>query len=171
MEIKHLQLHWEDLPKAENVVFQPVEKNYLKIIYAEWLIFYATILIAAIAIFYFVKDIQTPVIIMSVAIVFVLLVSLTFFLANKAFAFKAYAIREKDVMSRSGWLFQKLQVIPIDKIQHCVVRTGPLEKKFDLASLKLFTAGQQSDITLSGLKAEQAEQLKEWIVSKQRNDG
>jgi len=95
---------------------------------------------------------------------------INFLAGEKDFQFKAYGIRERDVMSQSGWLFQKLEVIPISKIQYCVVKKGPLEQKFKLASLRLFTAGQQSDITLSGLKAEEAERLKKWIISKQGED-
>ena len=165
MKIQHLQLSWDELPKIESLNIQPVEKDYLKIIYTEWIIFYSLLLISSVAAFYF-TNIRTAAWIITGSMVFVIAVMATILLIKRSFAYKGYAVRERDIISRSGWLFQKLQVVPINKIQHCVVKTGPLEKKYGLASLKIFTAAQQ-DITLSGLKTIQAEQLKEWIVSKQ----
>ena len=170
MKIEHLQLQWEDLPRTDEVLLQPVEKTYLKIIYIEWAIFYTVLLTAGIALIYFIPGFQSLFLVFMFASIFIVIVLSTFWLAKKDFQFKAYGIRERDVMSQSGWLFQKLEVIPISKIQYCVVKKGPLEQKFKLASLRLFTAGQQSDITLSGLKAEEAERLKKWIISKQGED-
>ena len=81
----------------------------------------------------------------------------------------ANAKREHDVLFRKGWLFQQMHIVPLSKIQHCVIKKGPLERKYKLASLQLFTAANSSfaDIKIGGLTEEQAERLKEWVLSKQ----
>jgi membrane protein YdbS with pleckstrin-like domain len=76
-----------------------------------------------------------------------------------------YALRKHDLVFRKGWLFEKLHIIPLKKIQHCQVKRGPLERRYGLASLKIFTAGGTgADITLSGLTRQDAERLKDWLV-------
>ncbi len=171
MKIEHLQLKWEDLPQAGQISLQPVEKKYLTILYIEWSILYGVVLVVAASLFFFIPQWRSAIIMVPAILLFLLLLPVSAWLVTRSFNFKGYAFRERDILSRSGWLFQQLQVVPLHKIQHCVVKTGPLEKKYGLASLRIYTAAQQTGTTLSGLKAEQAEQLKEWIVSKQIQHG
>lgn len=55
-----------------------------------------------------------------------------------------------------GLIFHVERTIPLDKIQDLTFKEGPLLKKFDLAILKIETAGNtgagQSDLTLIGIK-------------------
>jgi len=55
--------------------------------------------------------------------------------------------------------------IPFNRIQHTEVNQGPLGRMFDLARVQIFTAGgSSSDISIPGLKVEEAHQLKDHIT-------
>jgi membrane protein YdbS with pleckstrin-like domain len=89
----------------------------------------------------------------------------TFIIGTGSFKRKGYAVREKDILFRTGWIIQKLHIVPFNRVQHCVVQSGPIGRKFGLASLSIYTAAANiSDISIRGLKTEDAETLKGYIL-------
>lgn len=169
MKLVHPQITWEEIPKHEDVLLLPVEQKYKKVLFIEWAILWLIGFAAAAAAISLIDSLQsTPVILLSIAAI-LLLSGFHFFSIHKAFPNMSYAMREHDVLFRKGWLFQQLHIVPLSKIQHCVIKKGPLERKYKLASLQLFTAANSSfaDIKIGGLTEEQAERLKEWVLSKQ----
>jgi len=57
--------------------------------------------------------------------------------------------------------------IPFNRIQHVETSSDPLDRKFDLATLQLFTAGGSSgDLKIDGLGKDVAEQLRAFILKK-----
>lgn len=83
----------------------------------------------------------------------------------RSFQERAYLIRERDVSYREGWLFTSFTSIPFNRLQHCEYSQGPLGKLFDLASVKVFTAGgAASDITIQGLAVERAQRLRDYLT-------
>ena len=55
--------------------------------------------------------------------------------------------------------------VPFNRIQHTEVTQGPLGRLFDLAKVKVYTAGgSSSDITIVGLNEKNAHQLKDHIT-------
>ena len=80
---------------------------------------------------------------------------------------KSYAIREKDIIYNSGLFWRSSVAIPFNRVQHCEVAIGPIDRIFDLSELKIFTAGgASSDLTIEGLKPETSNRLKDYIVNK-----
>jgi membrane protein YdbS with pleckstrin-like domain len=80
---------------------------------------------------------------------------------------KAYALRQRDILHKTGLFWRKTIVLPFNRIQHSEVNHGPIDRMYGLASLKLFTAGgSSSDLTIPGLKDEDAHRLKEYITNK-----
>jgi len=123
-------------------------------------------LIAAVLIF-FIAVLQKPIWITVIAISWLLLSLLQYFLQQKAFSACAYAIRDKDILYQSGWLIRILRTCPFNRIQHSSVNSGPLERKFNLSTLILYTAGTDaSDVRIPGLQESEAIALKEWINKK-----
>ncbi len=52
-------------------------------------------------------------------------------------------------------------------MQHVEVSSGPLQRKFGLATVKFFTAGGSSvDLKVDGLSTERAEQMRAFIANK-----
>jgi uncharacterized protein len=78
-----------------------------------------------------------------------------------------YCLRERDVIYRRGFLFEKVTVVPFNRIQHVTVERKFLDKILNLSTLKVFTAGGSgSDISIPGLLPETATTLKEEISNR-----
>ncbi len=82
---------------------------------------------------------------------------------------RGYAIREKDLIYKSGIISITTSVIPFSRIQHITLNEGVFSRMFQLASLHIFTAGGISgNIVIPGLDIELARSIKEEL-SKQIN--
>lgn len=57
-----------------------------------------------------------------------------------------YEIGEAEVDTESGWLTVTRTKIPMTRIQHVDTRRGPLQRRFGLANVVLFTAAGQNEI-------------------------
>ena len=78
-----------------------------------------------------------------------------------------YALRERDILFKRGFLFEKITVIPFNRIQHASTHRGMLDKLLGLSSLQVFTAGGSgSDINIPGLTPELAASLKEALSAR-----
>ena len=80
---------------------------------------------------------------------------------------RGYALRDKDILFRKGVLWQSVTAVPFNRIQHVETSSTPLDRKFGLATLQLFTAGGSSgDLKIDGLGEDIAEQLRVCILDK-----
>jgi membrane protein YdbS with pleckstrin-like domain len=78
-----------------------------------------------------------------------------------------YAIRDRDILYKSGVFWQTVTVIPFNRIQHVEKSSTPLDRHFDIATLQLFTAGGSGgDLKIHGLSATSAENLRVFIIDK-----
>ena len=80
---------------------------------------------------------------------------------------RGYVVRDKDIVFRSGVIWRSVTAIPYNRIQHVETSNTPLDRKFGVATLQLFTAGGSGgDLKIDGLGAEVAEQLRIYILDK-----
>jgi membrane protein YdbS with pleckstrin-like domain len=80
---------------------------------------------------------------------------------------KGYAVRDKDIVYKSGVFWRSVTTIPFNRIQHVEKSSTPLDRKFSLATLQLFTAGGTGgDLKIHGLSAKTAEKLRNFILNK-----
>ena len=78
-----------------------------------------------------------------------------------------YVVRDRDIVFRSGVLWRSVTAVPYNRIQHVETSNTPLDRKFGVATLKLFTAGGSGgDLKIDGLDADIAEQLRVHILAK-----
>jgi membrane protein YdbS with pleckstrin-like domain len=165
MQFQNLQVDWQQLPQASATEMKPIEKAYLKVLCIAWGIFYLLALVAIIIAITFIDPAPTLFWKGMIFISFGLITIVTFVIIMQSFKRKAYAVREKDIIYRTGWIFQKLHIIPFNRVQHCVVQSGPIERKFHLAAISIFTAATHvHDISIRGLKPDDAELLKTYIM-------
>ena len=83
----------------------------------------------------------------------------------KGFKKRGYALRQRDITYKKGFLIHSQTTIPFNRVQHCETTQGPLSRAFGLMSLKVFTAGgASSDLRISGLRPEEANRLKDFIT-------
>ncbi|WDM31287.1 PH domain-containing protein [Paenibacillus mucilaginosus] len=73
----------------------------------------------------------------------------------------SFDIREEELEFQSGALFINSVLVPMVRVQHVELGSGPLMRKYDLAEVKIVTAATTHKI--SGLKREDAERIKQQI--------
>lgn len=101
--------------------------------------------------------------------------SLPFILVSFVYPFWAYnnmgvALREHDIAYKEGVVWRSESVLAFNRIQHIEVSRGPLERKWGLAELKLYSAGGMSaDLTIEGLNHEQANNIRQFIQTYKKN--
>ncbi len=82
-----------------------------------------------------------------------------------SFPYMGYAIREKDITYQSGWLWKSMTTIPFNRVQHCDIKQGILDRQFGLARLTIYSAGgQHTEVLIPGLSPDTAEKLKAFIL-------
>lgn len=155
------------IPKAEDVVLTPIQEKYLTVLRIEWAISSAILLLIGIVLMFSIGALQQPFWITLITLTWILLTAGYLFFQTRSFAQYAYALRDKDVTYRSGWIIQKIRTCPFNRIQHSSVSTGFFERKYGLATLILYTAGtDDADIRIPGLKEADAYAIKEWITQR-----
>lgn len=80
---------------------------------------------------------------------------------------QGYVLRDKDILFRKGVVWRSVTAVPFNRIQHVESSNTPLDRKYDLATLQLFTAGGSSgDLKIEGLEKDVAENLRIFILGK-----
>ena len=155
----------DQLPAYETVELQPIHPEYLTVIRIEWLIT-TLILFAAVLMLFVFTDVSSPWNWLAVA--GVILLSLIYWvMQEKSFVYTAFAVRDQDVIVQKGWIIRSTKICPFNRIQNCSVHQGPLERKYELATLNLYTAGAAGlDMRIPGLTLEEANNLRQFILNK-----
>jgi membrane protein YdbS with pleckstrin-like domain len=84
---------------------------------------------------------------------------------------RGWAVREHDLIYRSGIIWQRTVIVPFARIQHVETTSGPLERLFGLMRVKCFTAGGAGgDLTVTGLDAASARQVRQYLLEQIRDD-
>lgn len=79
---------------------------------------------------------------------------------------KSYSLREQDLTFRSGLIFKKAVIQPILRVQHIELKRGPLERKYGLATLQVFSAGGvMHTFEIPGLPVATAQQIRQFILN------
>lgn len=82
---------------------------------------------------------------------------------------RGWAVRGHDIAAKEGIYWRSVTTLPFARIQHVETSSGPIERWRGLARLKLFTAGgMTADLTLIGLDAESADNLREHLAEQIR---
>ncbi|HYH14770.1 MAG TPA: PH domain-containing protein [Flavisolibacter sp.] len=155
------------LPAVESVRLQPIAKKYRRLLQVEWLITAVFLAIIVALVIIFQPSLQMANRWVWIIAIYVVLMTVYYVLQEKAFSYKAFAVREYDVIYQKGWLVRKTKICPYNRVQNCSLQSGPLERKYQLASLLLYTAGSEgADMKIPGLEKQEAEQLRHYILSK-----
>jgi len=161
------QLEESTLPTLATLEYSPLEKNLLRADLL-WIVLFFSIAMIVIVALKYVFELPWFLayghwIIIGLMAIFLLSVLLTYF----GFFRKSYAIREKDIIYNSGLFWRSSIAIPFNRVQHCEVSIGPIDRLFGLSELKVFTAGgSSSDLSINGLKPATSNRIKDFIVRK-----
>lgn len=115
--------------------------------------------------FFEISDKHNP-IAYALAGIFIFLASWSIIYHYFADPLKQYVVREHDINFQSGWLFKSLVSQPILRIQHVELKRGPIERKYNLATLQVFSAGGASyTFNIPGLEHEDAIKLRQFVLN------
>ena len=82
---------------------------------------------------------------------------------------RGWALREHDLIARSGVWWRSTITLPMARIQHVETSNGPLERKLGLARLSCYTAGGiTADLVVIGLDVDTADRLREHLLEQIR---
>ncbi|WP_298143736.1 PH domain-containing protein [Flavobacterium sp.] len=164
-DFSNKQLLANELPDFEAVELQVLHPDYLKVmlIYAA----IATFIPAAafVAAIFLVED--AP-LLLPIGLP-ILLLYMLFVFAGVIIGFKrrGYAIREHDIVYRSGFLSIKTTIIPFNRVQHIALHEALFPRMFKLAGIQFYTAGDESnDLSIDGLPKDIALRIKDLLASK-----
>lgn len=160
MLLQNLKLNPEELPQIEARDFTKLDSDYLYFRITAWSLFCIVIsgIGAMVSLFG-----QLTVWYWLIPIVFVWILRMVFEIIG--FKYRGYCIRELDVSFRRGWLFHSMTTIPLNRVQHCEFTQGPLNRLFDLATVKVYTAGgTSSDLDIRGLHKKDAIKVRDHIM-------
>ena len=164
-EFTNNSVSFETLPKFESVPLQPLNRDYLNVVYIGNAVF-AILLSMGTLIFLWVKEESQPLILPIVGATS-MVIALLFWLSTISFRKKGYALREKDILFQKGILSRTTTVIPFSRIQHVALHEGFFSRMYQLSELQIYTAGgSSSDLHIPGLPKEQAEQMKTFLLQK-----
>ncbi|MDP4952646.1 MAG: PH domain-containing protein [Flavobacteriales bacterium] len=161
MNFENPIIDFKDLPQTELIEFEPLPKRYLNY---RRLTF--SILLLVLSAMWIAPLIAGELIGVAISgAVWLCIALLIFLFEKKRYHQKGLALREHDISYKEGVFFQKTVTIPFNRIQHSEISRGPIERKFKLSTLKIFTAGgSQSDLSISGLDPDRAQELKDFIA-------
>jgi len=154
-----------DLPNLGGHEFTSLERGYLRMrLFTGAAVGFVALACAA-AFAYFAPA-EVPNWAMLVAFALALCILAVPFIAEPiAFAHRGWLLRDHDISVRSGVISRRVTTAPFTRVQHASVHQGALERAMGLASLKVFTAGNQfADLTIEGLTSDDAHRLKELVV-------
>lgn len=82
-----------------------------------------------------------------------------------------FTVDQELMLMRYGIIFHEERTIPISRMQHVDLTRGPVERLFGLATLVVFTAGNEgSAFRLPGVAALRAGELRDQILAARGDD-
>lgn len=171
MDFSNEIINIEELPKMEDLEYQMLQRSYITASLLSrmlWLMVLAAGGFLAYVSLLSTRGEQVQYIIIATWLVLSIWSVISIY---TAYYYAGYALREKDIVFKRGWIFRKRLSIPFNRIQHCEVNQGPIERQFSISTLKIFTAGgNQSDMTIPGLLKNDAARLKQFILGQVTSD-
>ena len=76
-----------------------------------------------------------------------------------------YQLRQDDLLFRRGLMFQRFVSVPYGRMQLVDINRGPLDRAVGLSELKFVTAAAATGVTIPGLIAADAEELRDQLVA------
>ncbi|MCW3173037.1 PH domain-containing protein [Shewanella subflava] len=76
-----------------------------------------------------------------------------------------YGVFKGELIMRQGLFWISTTALPYTRLQHVNLSQGPLERQYQLVTLKCFSAGSgEAEINLPGLNADTAEHLRQHLL-------
>ena len=156
----------EQLPSIEEIEYNALDKKYLTIMRIQTII--TTLILSAIISIFYLSEEGFP---LSDYLYIIggilLLATIKFFYASISYKYRGYALREKDIIYKKGYIWRSITTVPFNRIQHTEIKESAIARLFSLQTVKFYTAGgATSDLKINGLKTNDALRIKEFVNGK-----
>lgn len=165
MTFTNNQIHVHSLPELDKVNYLPLHKNHYIATTVGLSLFFLILLLIGVATFLVWDDLRE----ISLWVLILWIVTLLLSMVHNYYNYKnkGYALREHDIIFREGVIVQSVMAVPFNRVQHSEVTQGPIDRYLNLSTLHIFTAGgSSSDLSIPGLRPDEANRLRDFIVSK-----
>jgi membrane protein YdbS with pleckstrin-like domain len=165
MEFRNNQVLITDLPDWRDVQFEHISPKYKNVVLIQYVILIAVFLVVLFGVFW-IKDATW-----NTTYLYILFGGLGFFivlliLSVWSLRYWGYALREQDMLYRSGIFTKSVKIIPFKQIQHVDIKEGAVSRLFNLSSIELHTAGAGEGLKVPGVEAAQVAYMQEYISKK-----
>jgi membrane protein YdbS with pleckstrin-like domain len=168
-------LDLESLPRFEDVAYQRTSARYPGVALGTSLALLLPAFLAAVAVLVFIAPLRTALIQTPLGLIAVAAICAFVFLpwfAYKSASVIRFAVRQRDVIVKKGIFWKKETIQPIKRIQHVEQSQGPVDKRFGLHKLKLYSAGTgHMSFEIPGLEEATAERIKAFILQSRQEAG
>lgn len=156
-----------NLPKYEEVLFSPLQKKYFNVLVFNLIVSLLISILVYVGLELITKDSFFKNSIILIPIGLILIFSIMFLFVKLGFKKRGFAIRNHDIIYRNGIISENTTIVPYNRVQHVAIHRGFISRKLNLATIQLYTAGENSaDIKIPGLLDEEAIKIKELVSSK-----
>ncbi len=155
----------ESLPRADDVEWQPLDGRYVHRQQVRGLMNVAVLTVAAVVFQFLRQRLGSDLPAWAPWLIVVAVAAA--FLAWPVISVpkKGFALRDKDLVYRSGVLWRSVTAVPFNRVQHVETASTPLDRRFGLASLQLYTAGSSGgDLKIDGLPEDAAERMRVFVL-------
>jgi uncharacterized membrane protein YdbT with pleckstrin-like domain len=160
------QIDITTLPRVRHIDFQKPQKSFLGLTMIRSIIFWFFMFIIFSLCIYLAREEYFEYITYA-RLAFYPLATFSILMTLISYFKRGHALRDHDIVYKEGVIYRNTTTISFNRIQHCEVSQDIFEQLFDLATIKIFTAGgQSSDLEIPGLSDEDAGKTKEFIINK-----
>ena len=165
MMFRNPEIALSDLPDMEGLDWQQMHPRYARRMQLERVLVVAGLAIANLVVNLFVGNPLVKMFVLWIPLFVIAVPVLVWPLISVPR--RGYVVRDKDIVFKSGIVWRSITAIPFNRVQHVETSNTPLDRKFGLANLQIFTAGGSGgDLRISGLGADTAEKLRAYILDK-----
>ncbi len=154
--------HSSDIDCFKPIPFQSLSEHYPKLNAFSSFVGWAIILLIMLVVDFAVDKISLHYLVLPGLLILSLISGVVGYFSAKACG---YYQDEFDIYFKQGLWWKKQVALNYSRIQHIDISHGPLERRYQMATIKFFTAGgATSDLRISGLPNERAEKLRTDIL-------
>ena len=165
------QIDLENVDRVNELVYEKLEPKYIRVQTTLAVMGYLCLMLLMLGLLFFDEFSYRTLLIIAVEALLFFLALVNVWLVPKAYHFKGFAVREHDISYRSGLFFPKTITVPFCKIQQVNVRQGFVPRLFGLYEIDVVNGAQMlSSLVIPGLTAERANDIKELVMRKVKDE-
>jgi membrane protein YdbS with pleckstrin-like domain len=162
---ENLEIALDELPDTDDLDWEQLHPLYARALRIVAAIALAIIALAITALTFIANIPLTPVVVLYSLLALAAAIALIW--PGVSVPRQGYVLRDNDILFRKGVIWRSVTAIPFNRIQHVETSSTPIDRKLELATLQLFTAGGSGgDLKIGGLGKNAAEKLRVFILDK-----